>query len=160
MGPRTRRILVDFTKIFVISVPFYKCAQCFSFFLPKFSQALQNFKGAVVCLRAGQTFVKRQNCQFFQVAGVNLAENACQVNLISLFKSLLRQKSVKIFDPCVHYCICCFQVCTRFKICVETKFVENFIRAKQILLTQCVRCLFCSVFLASLFCFKIYVTRI
>ena len=108
MGPRTRRILVDFTKIFVISVPFYKCAQCFSFFLPKFSQALQNFKSAVVCLRAGQTFVKRQNCQLFQVAGVNLAESSCQVNLISLFKSLFRQKPVKIFDPCIHYCICCF----------------------------------------------------
>ena len=50
-------------------------------------------------------FGKRQNWQIFQVAGVILAENVCQVNLISLFKSLFRQKAAKIFDPYVHYTV-------------------------------------------------------
>lgn len=50
MGPRTRRIFVDFAKIyfFISSVLQIRTVSVFLYFLPKFSQAKRNFKSAVV----------------------------------------------------------------------------------------------------------------
>lgn len=108
MGPRTRRIFFDFAKIFVITFVL-RVRTVFFFFLSKLVKPYKASKAPSSYLGAGQIFVKRQNCEIFQFAGVNLAEDVCQVSLILLFKSLFRQKPAKIFDPYVHYTVfCCF----------------------------------------------------
>lgn len=98
MGPHTRRIFVDFAKIFFLisSVLQVHTVSVFLFFC---QNLVKPNKTPSSCLGAGKMFVKRQNWQIVQVAGVILAENVCQVNLISIFKSLFIQKPAKIFDP-------------------------------------------------------------
>ena len=104
MGPRTRRIFVDFAKIYFLisSVLQIRTVSVFLFFC---QNLVKPNKTPSSCLGAGKMFGKRQNWQIFQVAGVILAENVCQVNLISIFKSLFSQKPAKIFDPYVHYTV-------------------------------------------------------
>ena len=66
-------------------------------FPPIFVKSYQTSNAPSSCLGAGQIFVKGENCQILQFAGVNLNENVNQVNLILLSKDLFRQKPAKIF---------------------------------------------------------------
>ena len=91
----TRRIFVYFAK-YLSSVPFCKCERRFSSH-QNFVKQYQTSKGPSSCLRAGQIVVKRQNCQILQLAGVKMAENVNEGNLISLFSNYTFSRSIKYF---------------------------------------------------------------
>ena len=92
-GPDAVREFSFILQKYLSSVPFYECARYF-FSHQNFVKSYQTSKAPSSCLGAGRIFVKRKNCQILQSAGVNVNENANQVNLIDLaFKESIQAEA-------------------------------------------------------------------
>lgn len=88
------------------SVPFCKCERRFSSY-QNLVKPYQTSKAPSSCLRAGQIFVKRRNCQILQFTGVKMAVNVNQGNLVSLFR-VCRLYTFNVIDNYGYQIFWCF----------------------------------------------------
>ena len=95
-GPDALGKFLFILQKYLSSFSFYKCEQCFPFH-QNFVKSHQTSKAPSSCLGAGQSFVKGENCQILQFAGVNLNKNVNQVKFDLAFKESIQAEARLFF---------------------------------------------------------------